>query len=40
MDILSAAADILTILASAFSIGLEIRRARNAARTDKEEETG
>ncbi|MFD9082494.1 hypothetical protein ACFQ7B_05765 [Streptomyces erythrochromogenes] len=41
MDYLSAAADILTVLSSALSIGLEVHRARNAGRTDdgKEEET-
>ncbi|WP_257789528.1 hypothetical protein [Streptomyces sp. Sge12] len=41
MDFLSTAADILTVLSSALSIGLEIHRARNVARTDdgKEEKT-
>ncbi|MFD9100302.1 hypothetical protein ACFVZN_04445 [Streptomyces virginiae] len=40
MDLVSTAADILTLLSSAFSIGLEIHRARVAASSDDTKEEG
>ncbi|WP_405680767.1 hypothetical protein OG239_03255 [Streptomyces sp. NBC_00868] len=40
MDILSTTADLLTALASAFSIAMEIHRARRAARTDDDGSKG